>query len=142
MDLRAAKRRFTQFPRDAANSVVLIGSEGYIWVSRQAIQTHAASLMQTVIGPNDRRVIHSDDHRRNFLDAVRSGRPTISPIEVAARDEMMCQMSDIAVRLKRKLRWDPIMEEFIGDEQANRRLSKPMRGPWRIEVPEQRTTSS
>jgi hypothetical protein len=49
---------------------------------------------------------------------------------------MIAQMGDIAVRLKRKLRWDPVKEEFIDDEQANRRLSKPSRAPWRLEVPD------
>ncbi len=136
MNLAAAKQRYPQFPREAANSLVLIGTEGWIWVSRQGVQTNPASLMQTVFGPNDQRVILSNDHRRNFLDAVRSGQPNISPIEVAARDEMICQMGDIAVRLKKKLEWDPVKEEFIGDAQANRRLSRPKRGPWRIEVPE------
>jgi myo-inositol 2-dehydrogenase / D-chiro-inositol 1-dehydrogenase len=136
MNLAAARQRYPQYPREAANSVVLLGSEGWIWVSRQGMQTNPASLMQTVFGPNDHRVIMSNDHRRNFLDAVRSGQPPISPIEVAARDEMICQMSDIAVRLKRRLQWDPVKEEFINDEQANRRLSRPMRSPWRIEVPQ------
>jgi hypothetical protein len=92
--------------------------------------------MRTVIGPNDQRVIFSADHRTNFLDAIRTGRKNVSTVDVAAHDEMIAQMGDIAVRLKRKLRWDPVKEEFIGDEQANRRLSKPARSPWRLEVPD------
>jgi predicted dehydrogenase len=136
MNLAAALARYPQFPRGAANSVVLIGSEGWIWVSRQGMKTQPESLMQTIIGPNDQRVIHSPDHKRNFLDAVRTGQPNVSPIEVAAHDEMIAQMSDIAVRLKRKLYWDPAKEEFVNDEQANRRLSKPMRSPWRVEIPQ------
>jgi hypothetical protein len=77
-------------------------------------------------------VIRSNDHERNFFDAVRTGAPVISPIEAAAHDEMICQMGDIAVRLKRKLRWDPVKEEFIDDPQANRMLSRPRRSPWTI----------
>jgi len=48
---------------------------------------------------------------------------------------MICQMGEIAIRLKRKLNWDPAKEEFKDDEQANRRLSRPMRSPWRLHVP-------
>ena len=114
------------------NGVVLIGSEGHIWVSREGIKTHPESLVRTVIGPNEHRVIRSDNHHRNFLNAIRTGTPTISPIEAAAHDEMICQMGDIAVRLQRKLRWDPKKEEFIADVQANRRLSRPRRGPWTL----------
>jgi len=130
----AAIERYARYWTGTGNSVVLIGSEGWIWVSREGIKCHPDAVTRAVIGPNDKRVIFSNDHKRNFLDAIRTGQPTISPIEVAARDEMMCQMGDIAVRLTRKLRWDPVKEEFIGDAQANRRLSRPMRSPWRTIV--------
>jgi hypothetical protein len=45
---------------------------------------------------------------------------------------MMCQMGDIAVRLKRKLRWDPVKEEFIDDAAANRRMARAKRGIWHV----------
>jgi hypothetical protein len=77
-------------------------------------------------------VIRSNDHGRNFLNVIRTGSPTISPIEAAAHDEMICQMGDIAVRLKRRLRWDPVKEEFIDDEQANRRMARVKRGGWHV----------
>jgi hypothetical protein len=51
------------------------------------------------------------------------------------RGETMCQMGDIATRLKRKLRWDPEKETFPEDGQASARLSRPMRAPWRLETP-------
>jgi len=114
------------------NGVILIGTEGHIWVSREGMKTTPEALMRVAIGPNDQRVIRSNDHERNFFDAIRTGAPTISPIEAAAHDEMICQMGDIAVRLKRKLRWDPVKEEFAGDPQANRMLSRPRRSPWTI----------
>jgi predicted dehydrogenase len=116
----------------SGNGVILLGSEGWIWVSREGMKTQPDSLLRSPIGPNERRVIHSDDHGRNFLDAIKTGRTTISPIHAAAHAEMMCQMGDIAVRLKRKLRWDPIEEQFLDDEQANRRLSRPKRSPWQL----------
>jgi hypothetical protein len=36
------------------------------------------------------------------------------------------------MRLKRKLRWDPVQEIFPDDLQANRMLSRPMRSPWHL----------
>ena len=81
-------------------------------------------------------VIKSNDHKRNFLDAVKTGQRTISPVEAAAHDEMICQMGDIAMRLKRKLRWDPVKETFLDEDGASRLLSRPMRSPWRCDVPE------
>jgi hypothetical protein len=90
--------------------------------------------MRSFIGPNEIHVINSNDHKRNFLDAVITGQRTIAPMEAAAHDEMVCQMGDIAMRMKRKLRWDPVKEVFIGDEDANRRLARSMRSPWRIDL--------
>ena len=47
------------------------------------------------------------------------------------RADTICQQADIAIRLGRKLRWDPVKEQF-DDEQANRMLSRPMRSPWHL----------
>jgi hypothetical protein len=39
---------------------------------------------------------------------------------------------NLAIRLGRKLRWDPAKEQFIGDEEANRFVNIPMRAPWQL----------
>lgn len=135
MNRAAARERYRPYwggTADSLNGVVILGTEGSIWVSREGISTRPESLLRDPIGPNDRRVMHSDDHEANFLEAIRTGRPTISPVEAAAHDEMMCQMGDIAVRLNRRLRWDPRKEEFVDDPQANRRLSRAHRSPWSV----------
>jgi len=88
-----------------------------------------------VFGPNDKRVIYSDDHQRNLLDAIRTGSPLVCPVEAGTHDEMICQMGDIACRLERKLHWDPVKEVFKDDELANRKMSRVMRSPWRLDVP-------
>jgi predicted dehydrogenase len=134
MNRAAAIHRYRQYwagtGEGSGNGVILLGSEGWIWVSREGIKTQPETVVRSVIGPNAQRVIHSNDHKGNFLDAIRTGRPTISPLEAAAHDEMICQMGDIAVRLKRKLHWDPVREEFVDNAQANRRLSRARRSPW------------
>ncbi len=96
------------------------------------MQTHPESLMRAVIGPNEVKVIKSDSHRRNFLDAIKTGRQTISPVGAAARAETICQQAHIAMRLGRKLRWDPVREVFVDDDEANRMLSRAMRTPWHL----------
>jgi predicted dehydrogenase len=132
LDRAAAMKRYGQYWVGKGNGVVLLGTEGSIWVSRESIHTQPDSVAGSVIGPNEQRVIRSDDHTDNFLEAIRTGRPTISPIEAAAHDEMICQMGDIAVRLKRRLRWDSVKEKFADDAEANRHLSRPRRGSWSL----------
>jgi hypothetical protein len=85
-----------------------------------------------VIGPSEIRVPWSTDHRANFLDAIRTGGRTVSPLESAVRSDAVCHHADIAMRLGRKVRWDPVAEEFPGDDEANRLLARPMRAPWRL----------
>ncbi len=131
MDLATARKRVAQFAAERGVGVAIFGTEGWIWVSRTNIRTQPESLTRTLIGPNEIRVTRSNDHKRNFLDAIRTGSPTISTVESGARDEMVCQMADIAIRLKRKLRWDPVNELF-DNEAANRMLSRPARSPWRL----------
>ena len=66
----------------------------------------------------------------DFIDAMRKKQLPISPIAAAVRAEATCQQSDIAIRLRGKLRWDSNAELFINDEQANRLWSGPIRGSW------------
>jgi hypothetical protein len=133
MDMRTAKKRASQFDLlPSIGATVIFGSEGWIYVSREGLITNPARLASEPIGPNEIQVIRSDNHRRNLLNAIRTGRTTISPIDVAARSQMAVQQQYISLCLGRKLRWDPAREEFIGDAEANRLLSRPMRGPWHI----------
>jgi len=41
-------------------------------------------------------------------------------------------LTNIAIRTGRKLRYDPVKEEIIGDEEANRLVYQPMRAPWHL----------
>ena len=69
---------------------------------------------------------------RNFLDCVRSREKAVCDIDEAVRSETLCQVSEIAIRLKRKLKWDPTTEHFQDDDEANRMLSRAMRNPWTL----------
>jgi predicted dehydrogenase len=131
MDISTAKKRAGQFNFGSMASL-MFGSEGWIYISRQGMRSKPESLLHEVIGPNEKKVILSNDHRRNFLNAIKTGGQTIANVDSAAHGEMVNQQADIAMRLLRKVRWDPVKEEFIGDEQANRMMERPMRSPWRV----------
>ena len=44
----------------------------------------------------------------------------------------MCQLNVIAMRLGRPLKWDPVAEQVIGDDEANQHLVPKMRSPWTL----------
>ena len=69
------------------------------------------------------------DHFRNFFEAARDRVEPISDVHSHHRALSTCHLAGIAARLNRKLTWDPIKEQILGDEQANRLLSRePRRG--------------
>ena len=110
--------------------VLLLGTDGWVLVSRGGIDASAKSLLQEIFSSDDIRLPVSNHHKRNFLECVKNRGQTVSPIEAAVRSDTICHLDDIAIRTGRKLRWDPAKEQFLNDEGANRLLSRPMRSPW------------
>jgi predicted dehydrogenase len=108
------------------------GTEGWIWVDREGFESSPKSLLTSVIAPVEIHLYRSDDHHRNFLDCVRSRKPTVTPASVAHRSIMIGHLGLIAMKLGRKLRWDPGTERFLDDPEADRLLSRPMRSPWQL----------
>ena len=112
------------------------GTDGWVFVKERHLggtfDTEPKALLKTPIGPGEVHLPVSNHHQGNFLECVKSRKPTVAPIEVAVRSDALCQLSDIAMRLGRKLKWDPDKEEFPGDAEANRMLSRPMRSPWHL----------
>jgi hypothetical protein len=88
--------------------------------------------LQSEIGPNEIHLYESNDQRQNFLDCVRTGKPTVSPIEAAVRSDTISHLCNIVIRTGRKIRWDPNKEVIIGDEDASRMLTRSMRSPWHL----------
>jgi predicted dehydrogenase len=112
--------------------VLFLGDEGWVFVRRGAIEAEPKSLLGQRIGPEETHLANSSDHAGNFLDCVRSRSTPVSSIDSAVRTDTVCHLSDIAMRLSRRLSWDPKTERFIGDEQANRMLTRSMRSPWHL----------
>ena len=108
------------------------GDKGRVFVSLGLIDAEPKSLLRTVFDPGEPRLYKSINHVQNLLDCVRTRRETICPIDQAVRSDTLCHLADIAMRLKRRLRWDPVAERFIGDAGANRMLSRAMRAPWHL----------
>jgi hypothetical protein len=112
--------------------ILFVGSEGHIQVQRGFMDTYPKSLMKTIIGPDEIQLPRSNDHRRNFLDSVKSRKDPICPVDIAVKTDAVCHQADIAIRLGRKLQWDPQNEKFVGDDEANKMLTGSMRSPWHL----------
>jgi predicted dehydrogenase len=109
------------------------GEKGWVHVYRGGVFTSPEKLVEEPLGPNDTPLPTSSGHQRNLVECIRSRKPAICPIEDAVQADLLCHLSDIAIRASRKLRWDPAKEKFVGDADANKRLAlRPIRKPWKM----------
>src|SRR5207247_6167658 len=88
---------------------------------------------RTVIQPQAKKgKAETADHARNFLDCVKSRKPTNCPVAVGHRSTSATLLAKIALRLGRYLAWDAKNERVVNDEEANRLLTYEYRAPWRL----------
>ena len=117
-------------PKGQQHGIKFHGSEGWIWVTRGSIKASERRLLTEKL-PNDARYVYlSNDHMGNFIDCVKSRKVPICPVETGHRSASLCHLGVIAIRLGRKLKWDPVNEQFIGDTEANRYIVREMRKPY------------
>ena len=83
-----------------------------------------------VIGQYVARTGRSLDHMQNFVDCIRSRERTVANPEVMHHSMTTVHAANICMWLKRSLKFDPVKEEFVGDEEANRLRSRAMREPY------------
>ena len=114
------------------HGVMFLGTEGWVHVDRERLDAQPKSLLKAMIGPNEIHLFKSDNHHANFIDAVKGRSKPAAPIDIAVRSDALCHLQHMAIQLKRRLRYDPDKEAFVGDDEANRMLDRPMRAPWRL----------
>ena len=119
------------------HGVRFIGESGWVHVLRGEIHASDPELLrnpQNKCGTMPIKLPVSLDHRRDFLDAIRHGRPTICGIESSVRGDTLCHLSLISIHQGRKLKWDPQAETFPDDEGARLMLApRPFRGDWKLQ---------
>jgi predicted dehydrogenase len=121
-----------RYGRTTSHGTAFEGTKGWVHVDRSGINAYPKELLSTEFGPNEIRLDKSDNHVRNLLDCVKTRARTISHIDDAVQGDIICQISDIAIRLEQKLKWDTKNERFVNNEEANRMLKRAMRSPWRL----------
>jgi myo-inositol 2-dehydrogenase/D-chiro-inositol 1-dehydrogenase len=130
------------------NGVKFVGSEGWIFVTRgnysvtasdpvsntksKALEASDPKILTSEIGPDEIHLYESKDHHANWLDCVISRQQPITPIEVGHRACSVCLVNHTAMKLGRKLQWDPMAERFIKDDEANKSLTRKQRAPYLV----------
>ncbi len=71
-------------------------------------------------------------HMQNWLDCIRSRKQPVADVEIGHRSVSVCHLVNIARQAGRKLRWDPQKEVFVGDDEANRYLTRTRRKGYEL----------
>ncbi len=112
-----------------------IGTDGWVWVNRGGFEASNQEWIETRRLPEDLRKVklyESRDHTRNFVDCVKSRKPTITPVETAHHSAIPGHLGLIAMLVGRKLKWDAKQEVIVGDPEASRLLTRDYRAPWKL----------
>jgi hypothetical protein len=85
------------------------GTKGWIgnsgWAA--ALQAEPKSILDSVIGPNETHLYTAENEHRNFLDGVKTRHPCYAPAETGHRTITIAHLGNIAMKLGRRLKWDP-----------------------------------
>ncbi|MDR2679817.1 MAG: Gfo/Idh/MocA family oxidoreductase [Tannerella sp.] len=122
------------FRKSDGNCVRFIGSDGIIDISRSFLDTIPAKLQDQVIGDNEIKLYHSDDHYNDFLNAVKTRKQPLSTVEIGHRTASVCQIANLCYEFDRPLVWNPEKEIFFNDAEANKRRMDVYRNPYKLEV--------
>jgi predicted dehydrogenase len=110
---------------------VFVGEHGTIRASRGKLESDPPEVVKTPIGEKEWRCYPSTNHKRNWVECVRSRKQTICPAEVGHRSATVCHLGNIGYRLRKQLRWDPVKERF-DDAEANKLVSREPRAKWKL----------
>jgi len=123
--------------RGGANGVLFTGTDGKIEVNRGRLSSDPPEIIKEPIGPSDVHLARSPagswrGHNLDWHHCIRTRQRPICDVEIGHRSITVCHLGNIAVWLKRSLKWDPATERCIGDDEANRWLDRPQRAPWHL----------
>jgi hypothetical protein len=108
---------------------VFVGEKGKIEINRNRLAGNPRDLIKDAPPPADKSEFASvsHEHIRNWVHCMRTREEPVASAAIGHRSTTICHMINICRQLGRKLRWDPVKEEFVGDEQANALRSRPRR---------------
>jgi predicted dehydrogenase len=142
----------------AGNGVTFIGSEGELFVDRGKFKLTlggkvladatgkpadpkekapdakavAEEVAKELLGDATPLLYASDDHKADFLNAIKSRKDPICPVEVGAHSINACHLLNFGYRYGQAVKWDPVKEEFTSGTGDPKWLTRDYRDPWRV----------
>lgn len=110
-----------------------VGEDGWIRCWRGGFEAHDRNIFRQEVPEGGIHLYESKHHEADWLQCMRTRKDPISPVEVGHRSNTVCVLHHISMKLDgRKLKWDPVKEQIIGDPEANALLDFEHRRPWTV----------
>ncbi len=116
-------------------SIRFVGTDGWVgntgW--RGPVEASSKEILESKIEPNELHLYTNPaGEHDDFLKCVRSRKEPYFPVDIGHRVSTVCHLANLAIRLGRTLRWDPVREDFVGDTAASGMRDRPRRDPWQL----------
>jgi len=111
-------------------AVRFIGSEGSLDVSRKFLDSKPEGIAKTEIKSSDKRLYFSNNHYQDWINAIKNRSKPVADVEIGHRSASVCNLANIAYQLNKELEWNPVLEEFSGNEKANKMRTIKYRDPY------------
>jgi hypothetical protein len=105
-----------------------IGEKGTATIKRGIFETDPDEIAIDAL--RKRPAGFNDNHMKNWLECIKSRAKPVGDVETGHRSATVCHLGNIARYTGRKLQWDPVKEQFVGDADANQYLDRERRKPW------------
>lgn len=113
--------------------VKFITEDGWAYCERWRMDCSDKSLLRRKPTDDETQLYQSKNHMSDFLQSAREGSDPVCPVEVGHRSNSVCVLHHLSMKLGgRKLKWDSVKQEVVGDAEANALLQVPMREPYTL----------
>ncbi|TWU33909.1 hypothetical protein [Novipirellula artificiosorum] len=117
------------------NGIMFIGDKGRVFVNRGGVYGGPVEELKETPLPSDAwRAKPSLDHMGNFFHCCSTREEPVSPVRIQHRTITACHLTNISLRLGRKLTWDSTEEQIVGDKEAATWVARPQREPYTIKA--------
>ncbi len=95
------------------HGTLLVGSKGWVRVSRDGWATSTPQIRQQARNPGEKRLTVSRDQIQNFVDCVLTRDQPVDDLHSAVRSDVATHLSEISIRTSREITWDPKKETIV-----------------------------
>jgi hypothetical protein len=115
------------------HGVMFIGEKGRMFVNVKGMYGKPVEELAENPLPEDAwRAERSNDHMQNFIRCVKQRTKPVAPVDVEHRTVTACHLTNISLRLGRRIHWDPVREQITGDPEAAAMQNRQQRKPYTV----------